>query len=661
MTATNLGAGLYNVKIPTTEGEKVRRTGVIAVGRKSAVGRWLAAMIALVLLAIPAADTPGQPSSRPPSKPTAAATPASRKAKNVAVITIRDDINADTTAESVRRRIALAEKAGADAIVFELDTNGGDVRACLTICRMIKNCSIPNTVAWINTKAYSAGAIIALACKEIVTTTSSDFGDALPIAMDPLTGKLMNLNKAERQKITAPMIAEVVDSARRNGYDEYLVQGLVALGVELWLVENTQTHQRMCINREEYRRLFDGEPPTDRPRIASAPVDSPTSVPASMPAGPGDATPPTPAPKSEPNPELPGESVREADHAVHPASPEVAETMANGSSAAMYDLTPTNRVTISAADRGRWKLVEFVTPGTGPIMLKSDDMKQLGLASDTVNSDEELAKFFGASNVRRLDQSWSEGLVVFLTNIVVRGILLVIFLIALFVEMTHPGVILPGAIAGVALFALLAPPFLIGMAGWWEIVAIVGGILLILLEIFVIPGFGVAGIVGILALFAGLLGTFVPNGAGGLFPNTAQARTELVNGFTTLILSAATAGLGIYFLARNFGTLPILNRLVLKDPDNSDSGDGMLSAINPSGVLLKPGTIGIAVTPLRPSGRMIVGEQVYDVVAELAWVPVGSTVRVISASDFRIAVELVMAPPEPPKLNFDDQPPGADA
>jgi len=660
---------LYNEMSLTTEGITVLEAGLLGFGRKSAVGRWLAAILALALLALPA---PSMRAQQAPMPATALSVPASRKAKNVAVITIRDQITS-VTADSVRRRITLAEKAGADAIVFEIDTPGGDLYAALAICKLIKNCSITNTVAWVNTKAYSAGAIIALACKEIVNTTSSDFGDALPIAVDPL-GQLKTLGKAERQKITAPMIAEVVDSARRNGYDEYLVQGLVSLGVELWLIENIQTKQRLCINRAEYRRLFDGEPPTDRPRVASTPAESPTGIPKS-PASPSPSTLPSAASdlssEKTSSTDQPGQAANQAvgqtedatnrdfSHSVNPASPTIADTMSIASSPVLYDLAPTTRITFTPADKGRWRLVEFVTSGTGPLMLKSGDMKELGLASDTVNTDEELARFFGATNVRRLDQSWSEGLVIFLTNIIVRGVLIVIFLCALFIEMTHPGVIVPGAVAAVALFGLLAPPVLIGLAGWWEIAAVAGGILLILLELFVIPGFGVAGVVGILALFAGLLGTFIPNGAGGLFPNTPQARTELVNGFTTLILSAATAGLGMYFLAKNFGSLPILNRLVLKDPEGSVTSGGMLSAINPSGSLLKPGTVGLAVTPLRPSGRVMFGEQVFDVVAELAWIPVGSTVRVSSANEFRVAVELVTAAPELPTTNFDEPSPEA--
>jgi len=64
----------------------------------------------------------------------------------------------------------------------------------------------------------------------------------------------------------------------------------------------------------------------------------------------------------------------------------------------------------------------------------------------------------------------------------------------MFLEMSHPGVGLPGAIAALALVALLAPPALLGMANWWEIGAIGVGLLLIVVEIFVLPGFGLPGI-----------------------------------------------------------------------------------------------------------------------------------------------------------------------
>src|SRR4030095_1628705 len=124
----------------------------------------------------------------------------------------------------------------------------------------------------------------------------------------------------------------------------------------------------------------------------------------------------------------------------------------------------TERPVFTSQDRGKWKLVSYVSNGSGPIVLKHDDLQFFGLLAGTVNNDEELKAFFGAKHLVRLDQSWSEGLVSFLTRRPLRGVLLAIFLLALFVEMTHPGVMLPGAIAFVAMIGLLAPPLLIDLA-----------------------------------------------------------------------------------------------------------------------------------------------------------------------------------------------------
>lgn len=596
--------------------------------------RLVVAVMAAVVALLPS-QAGGQDSS--PATPAQVGIPAVRKATNVAIITIKGEIN-EVTARSVERRITMAENAGADAIVFELDTPGGEVPAALMICGMIKNCPIPNTIAWVNPQAYSAGSIIALACREIVTSPAADFGDALPIRFDPIRG-LKSLREAERQKITAPLIAEVVDSARTRGYDEMLVQGFVSLGVELWLVEHRSTGERMCVNRAEYRVLFGAEPTASRPRVASAPVpdakpavsptpDTPPRPESPPPATDGATTPEgTPAGQDSP-------AILDPERKVIPASPSVAP-IADAASARQS--TSSKRKVISAADRGQWTLVEYVADGNGPITLKADDMKDLGLSAGSIKDDEELKQFLGARNLRRLDASWSEGLVAFLTNMIVRAVLIVIMLIALFIEMTHPGVMLPGVVAFAALFALIAPPMLIGMASWWELAAIVSGILLILLEIFVIPGFGVPGIVGIVLLFAGLVGTFVPSG-GGLFPDSPQARGQLLYGATTVLLSATTAVVAMYFIGRHLGSLPLIGRLVLKSPED-DEGVSMLTAIDPSGIAMAAGMTGVTITPLRPSGRAQFGDRIVDVVAELGWVESGTRVRVVQADAFRVAVE----------------------
>jgi len=83
------------------------------------------------------------------------AIPAARQAQNLVIITIKGGINS-VTARSIERRIRVAEQAGADGIIIDLNTPGGEVGAVLDICRTIRTSSIPNTIAWVNPTAYSA-------------------------------------------------------------------------------------------------------------------------------------------------------------------------------------------------------------------------------------------------------------------------------------------------------------------------------------------------------------------------------------------------------------------------------------------------------------------------------------------------------------------------
>ena len=161
--------------------------------------------------------------------------PAYRQAQDVVVITIEGEVD-NITASSFKRR--LKEASSADAIVIDLNTPGGGLLPTLEICYEIKNNAPPNTVAWIHPHAFSAGTIIALSCREIIVSPNSTFGDAAPVTqMGPIPA-------TERAKIESPILAEVVDSARRNHYDEHLVEAFVSVGIELWLLENIKTNER---------------------------------------------------------------------------------------------------------------------------------------------------------------------------------------------------------------------------------------------------------------------------------------------------------------------------------------------------------------------------------------------------------------------------------
>ncbi len=305
------------------------------------------------------------------------------------------------------------------------------------------------------------------------------------------------------------------------------------------------------------------------------------------------------------------------------------------------------RPVITGADKGRYKLVGYLTSGDGPITLNADELALLGFAANVdavgaiapILTDADLQAFLGAKNLRRIEPSWSETFVALSTSMVVRGLLITVFLVMLFLEMSHPGVGVPGAIALVALVGLLAPPALIGMASWWEIGAIVLGILLILTEVFILPGFGIPGVVGLLLLFGGMLGTFVGE-TGGLFPDSPTEQDNLLFGLLTMVLSLVTTVVVMYYLGKHFSSLPILGRLILSD--ENDGAEGLLASI-PVGDAHLPavGEVGRAITPLRPSGRGQFGDRMVDIVCDLGYVDAGSAVRVVAADRFRVVVEAV--------------------
>jgi membrane-bound ClpP family serine protease len=563
--------------------------------------------------------------------PPSVAVPASRQAKNIAILTIKGEIT-ETTSKSVRRRLTLAERAGADALVIDLDTPGGEVWAVLTICQAIKSSSIKNTIAWIHPSAYSGGAIIALACREVVTSSPGTLGDALPVSSFTAFSQLP---EHEKQKVLAPLMAELIESARLYGRDELLVQGLISRGVELWLVENSQTGERMTINAAEYETLFDESPSRGVPGLVSASTGEASGAASPSPTS-SDSSRPRRSRRTRSDAGSSPSGLLEDPHPFIPATPELAALKGEMKQRPVNE--PSSRPVLTHADRGKWRLVEYVSNGEGPFVFKADQLLHYELAASVVQNDEELKVSLGAKHLLRLDQSWSEGLVAFLTLLPVRGVLLVLFLLGLFIEMTHPGVVLPGAVAAVALLGLLAPPLLIDLANWWQVAAILGGIVLCLLEIFVIPGFGVAGILGVLLLMGGLIGTFVPEGS--MFPDSPARERGFLYGAVTMLLSFATAGALMYAVARNFGSIPLLNKLVLKDVALADGPeDDLLSAMREVEGPLKIGDRGVAVTPLRPAGRAEIAGRVVDVVSEFGFLDAGQPIRVVAVTEFRIGVE----------------------
>lgn len=590
--------------------------------------RWLLwALAAIITVVSPVTALQPAPSSAP------IAAPASRQADRVAVITVQGPIT-DVTHYSIRRRLADAEARGAQAVVFDINTPGGDLFATLAICNAIKGGPIATTVAWVNPDAYSAGAFISLACREIVTAPYATIGDAAPIAALPGLG-VQSLSETERQKILAPVLAELVNSARRNGFDEKFVQGMVALGAELWLVEDTRSGQRYFIDESEWRVLFSDEPPRLSPRFSAG---------ASRGAAPTtpDTQPPAPPPvATRVDPAAPASRVDPGDSSFRPAIPGL---QGDTISAVSQNLEqPSLRPQFGASDRGAFRFIEYTTDGTTLLTLKQDDLLRYGMSSGVIRDDEDLKAFFGAKEIVRLDMSVVEHVVAFLKNTWVRGALIAIFLLCMFLELVAPGVTAPGVIAGLCVLALFAPALLLGAAGWWSIIAVVLGVALLLLELLVLPGTIIFGATGILLLLAGLVGSFV---------NTSDPRLgdQIVHGLAVTLLATFVAAIGMYFVGRIYGSVPILNRLVLSaSQERPEEGVGAILSASGAGLSATPAEVspvrvgdrGVSTTPLRPAGSAQFGDAMIDVVSETGFAERGTPVRVVSVTRYRVGVEPV--------------------
>ena len=463
-------------------------------------------------------------------------------------------------------------------------------------------------------------------------------GDAAPVAGDPIRFA-QGLPKVEREKILGVLVAEVVDSAVRNGHDEVLVIAFLQLGVETWLVERKSDGARFFLSEREYVDLFGEQPPRDRLIVPSA-----QSVVSSR-SGSRDAD-------DSPTGPGPDDTEFRADAWERATSDLLGENTKDALKKSNF-VSQSSRSDFRRENSSDYTYVGYATDGKSLLTLKESQLRTFGFTpyEQPVDDDQQLMAYVGAQNIARLDQTWSESLVAFMTQgftgLIVRGLLIVVFLLAMFLELTMPGVGVPGVIALAALAGLIVPPLMIGASTWWALAAIVVGIAMVLLEILVFPGFGVPGVGGLVLLMVGLVGTFAQTGE--MFPGSGRpGQSDLAWAVSTVLLALFAAGVGMFFLAKYTRSIPIANRLVLFDRQpamhSADVPSGMLSAMSDqaSGATAQGvtvGDVGVTHTRLAPSGTAEINKRLVDVVSEFGYVESDTPIRVVNVTEYRIGVE----------------------
>jgi membrane-bound serine protease (ClpP class) len=451
-----------------------------------------------------------------------AAAPVQAEPAAVYVISVAGEV--DPGLAAYLRRAFREVPAGADVrVVLEIDTFGGRVDSALEMVDTILNDAPGETLAYVKTKAISAGALVALACNKLAMRHHTTLGDCAPISYSREGPKELG------EKFQSPLRAKFRALARRNGTSEVLAESMVTAGLEVYEVVTDQGKRYLAARDLEAL----GE--KERAEIVS------------------------------------------------------------------------KRVVVAADELLTMNAAEAVELGFS--QLSVDDLEEL------------LERLYGFTGVPvRVDPSWSEELVGFLGSI--APILMLVGLAALYTEIKSPGFGVPGLVGLGCLGLIFLSQYLVGLADYTELLLFGVGLVLLGIEVFVLPGFGIAGIAGIVALTVGVvlsLQDFV-------VPDPAlpwQGELLMHNGVA--ILGAVLGAFGLSLAVLRY-VLPRVSRVVAgpyleATLRQAHAGPGDAAAVT-------VGSRGTAQTLLRPAGKMKCGDRLLDVVTQGEYIERGARLRV---------------------------------
>lgn len=268
------------------------------------------------------------------------------------------------------------------------------------------------------------------------------------------------------------------------------------------------------------------------------------------------------------------------------------------------------------------------------LTLTADEAVKLNIAEGVVNDLSELLKKLNLNEqyLIRTKITWSEKLVYFLTNPVISSLLLTIGIFGLIFEVRTPGWGIGGTLAVISLTLFFGSHYLVNLAQWTEILIFFIGVALLLLEAFVIPGFGIAGILGIICVLASFVLSLLPH-----------LGKKLVN-FEDVLNALTLVGLSFIF-AFAFA-IPVLKlmpktktfRKLILDVSESQK-EGFRSTPDTYDKLV--GTEGVALSTLRPSGIGLFDGNRLNVVAEGEFIEQNNKIKIIKVEGYRIIVRKI--------------------
>ena len=288
---------------------------------------------------------------------------------------------------------------------------------------------------------------------------------------------------------------------------------------------------------------------------------------------------------------------------------------------------------------GDWEIVPETKKGF--LTVNGVRAKQLGianeLAEDMPGVSEKLGFEIGSARVMK--HTTADTIVYWLNHPLGTGLLILIGLIAFFTELSAPGFGVGGMIAGLCATLFFWSRFLGGTSTWLEVVLFCAGVTFIMMELFVIPGWGVSGILG---LFMTVASVFMAS-QDFVMPSTGRQWNQFLTSLLILGCSGTLFTIAAVFIIRHFGHIPIFNKLMLAPPV-ADEGSEQSKSAKPGAVqhpLVSVGDWGRAESLLRPAGRAVFAGRSFDVVSDGEFIEPGSQVKVLDIQGNRIVVSAI--------------------
>ena len=258
-----------------------------------------------------------------------------------------------------------------------------------------------------------------------------------------------------------------------------------------------------------------------------------------------------------------------------------------------------------------------------------------GLAADQIDL---IDRYQLTTDMVILETTAVDVAVLILNNTWISGLLFVVGIVALLIEFSAPGISFGGLVAGLCFTLFFWSRFLGGTSGWLEVLLFAAGLLFVLAEILVIPGVGIAGISGVLLMaVAVILANQDYAALDGL------SRRSMTDSFWSIVAAGVGLVSATVLYVHYTGRIPVLDRFAAGPPPPVVTGIPGL-ALGESGVATTPleiGECGITISPLRPAGKIMVGDRSIDVVTEGDFVESGHQVRILKLQGNRVVVRVI--------------------